>query len=292
MLLVRTLVGTMTLLASSGSAVAERGFELARQGVETPGALSARAQSRTVYLNRTGVTVTPGTNDARTNRSSVPTERATIPAWPASPELWTETVACLEDMFAPFDLAFTEVDPGSVPHIEAVFGGAPAVLGLSPRIGGIAPMSKSCAVVESSMVFTFTAVLPQNAQIVCEVMAQEIAHSYGLDHELLPADPMSYLRFDGERAFQDELASCGETTARPCGLEGSTCREKQNSYALLLERLGAAGTVEDDPEVRVGPPADDAGDDAEVGYGCSASGSGGGLMLGLGALLLRRRRRS
>jgi uncharacterized protein (TIGR03382 family) len=291
---VRPLGVVLALVSSTALASADRGFDLARQGVVTPPPAIARAQSRTIYLNRDGVSVTPGKNDARINRSSVATEPATIPAWPASPELWSATRACLETMYEPFDVTFTEVDPGDVPHIEAVFGGTPGLLGQSPRIGGIAPMSTSCSVVETAMVFAFTAVLPQNAQIVCEVMAQEIAHSYGLDHELLPADPMTYLRFEGKRAFQDELAACGETTARPCGLDGSTCRAKQNSYALLLERLGAAGTNDDPSETgdvtetgepRSGQPVD------EIGYGCSTSGSGAGLAIGLASVVVRRRRR-
>jgi MYXO-CTERM domain-containing protein len=94
-------------------------------------------------------------------------------------------------------------------------------------------------------------------------MAQEIAHSYGLDHELVASDPMSYLSFAGKRTFQDVAAPCGETTARACGIGGSTCRDSQNSYALLMERIGAAGTGDiDAPIVVINSPADGATVDA------------------------------
>ena len=222
--------------------------------------VTARAQSRTIYLNKNGVTVTPGANDARLDRSSIVSAPVSVPAWNASPAVWSQTVTCLREMFAPFDVSITETDPGELPHIEAVFGGSPALLGMPGSFAGVSPFSSSCKIIESSMVFTFTDVIPQNAQVVCEVMAQEIAHSYGLDHELLASDPMSYLSFNGKRSFQNVMAECGETSARPCGVTGAqACRTMQNSYALLMERIGAAGTGDiDPPSVAITSPADGA----------------------------------
>ena len=224
------------------------------------GTSSARAQSRTVYLNKNGVTLTPGPNDSRANRSSIIANAASVPAWNPSPALWSQTVTCLREMFAPFDVHITETDPGSLPHIEAVFGGAPANLGFEGRMAGVSPFSSACKVIENSIVFTFTDVIPQNAQVACEIMAQEIAHSYGLDHELLASDPMTYLSYSGKRSFQDQTAPCGEVSARACGLPNMTpCRAEQNSHALLLERIGAAGTGDiDPPSVAIQSPADGA----------------------------------
>ena len=253
------LLSVLSVLSLSVGADTPAGFQLARAAVSTPPPSATRARSRTIYLNRHGVTVMPGANDSEHDRSSVTNQLAHIPAWEVSPQIWRDTVTCLETMFAPFDVTITETDPGAVPHIEAVFGGSGDLLGLPARIGGVSPMSTSCAVIESSMVFTFTSVIPQSAQVACEIQAQEIAHSFGLDHELLAADPMTYLRFAGERAFQDELASCGETAARPCGISGSVCRDKQNSYTLLLERLGPAGAGDlEPPLVDISSPSDGA----------------------------------
>lgn len=210
-------------------------------------ASGTRAQTRTVYLNKSGVTLMPGVNDSRTNRSSLVTKTTTIAPWNPSPLLWSQTVSCIRDIFAPFDLAITETDPGPVPHIEAVFGGSAATLGLSGTMAGISPFSTSCGIIEHSIVFTFTSSIPQDAKVACEVMAQEIAHSYGLDHEMLASDPMTYLPFSGMRTFQNTMAECGETSTRPCGISGSVCRDQQNSYALLMERIGAAGTGDIDP---------------------------------------------
>lgn len=271
----RVIVGTLAVLALSVGAESPEGFQLARQGVvtEPTGTTAARARSRTIYLNRTGVTIMPGGNNSALNRSSVTTQLAAIPAWDVSEPMWRDTVQCLETMFAPFDVTFTETDPGAnVPHLEAVFGGSPDLLGLPPRVGGVSPLSTSCSVIESSMVFTFTSVIPQNARVACEIQAQEIAHSFGLDHELLAADPMSYLRYQGERAFQNEMASCGETSSRPCGINGNTCRDKQNSYAILLERLGPAGAGDlEPPIVGISSPRD--GATVDVGFQVMATAS-------------------
>ncbi|MBA3502759.1 MAG: hypothetical protein H0T65_20525, partial [Deltaproteobacteria bacterium] len=140
---------------------------------------SVRAQSRTVYLNKNGVTLTPGANDARINRSSIVASQVSVAPWNVSSLVWSQTVTCLREMFAPFDVQITETDPGDLPHMEAVFGGQPSTLGLTGNYSGVSPFSTTCKVVENSIVFTFTDVIPQKAQVACEIMAQEIAHSYG-----------------------------------------------------------------------------------------------------------------
>jgi MYXO-CTERM domain-containing protein len=266
LLISTTLLGISTIAAADSrlvvSSPTQAGYELGVQPVaDDPSvSVSARAQSRTVYLNRTGVSLTPGANDSRTNHSSIINSAVTVPPWGASETLWQQTATCLREMFAPFDITITETDPGNTPHMEAVFGGSPLALGFGSSMAGVSPFSTTCKVLENSIVFTFTDVIPQKPQIACEIMAQEIAHSYGLDHELVPADPMTYLPYAGKRTFQDVDAQCGETTARPCGIAGNaSCRASQNSYALLMERIGAAGTGDlEAPTVKIMSPADGA----------------------------------
>ncbi|MBA3452956.1 MAG: hypothetical protein H0T42_07685 [Deltaproteobacteria bacterium] len=250
---------------------------------------AAVAQSRVIYLNKNGVTLFPGENDARTNRSSIATQQTTIPAWNVSATTWSATLSCMRDLFAPFDVTVVDADPGNVPHIEAVFGGSPEQLGMEPNVGGVSPFTQNCAIIENSIVFTFTSVIPQDARLACEIMAQEVAHSYGLDHVLLASDPMTYLEYTGERTFKNQMASCGESTARPCGIGGSQCRPAQNSVTLLTERLGAktSGT----PMPPVTPPMGDGSN--EITGGCSTGSSSSSLLLGfaLVGLVIRRRRR-
>lgn len=239
-----TLVTALLLLPAN--ALADRvvvgeeradGLVLARQEVPSA-ATTGLAQSRLVYLNKGAVTISPGGNDARTNQSSLAQNQVTLGGWNPDGALWNDTVTCLEDVFAPFEIAFTQTDPGDVPHIEAIFGGKPVLFGLSNNIAGVAPFTRDCSIVESSIVFTFVEVVPQNARTICEIQAQEIAHSFGLDHVVLASDLMSYLPYDGPRGFRDQVSSCGEYEPRACGLDGTVCRRGQNSVSLLNERLG------------------------------------------------------
>ena len=200
------------------------------------------AQSRIIYLNRNGATLSPAaTNDSRANRSTIASKSTTVPRWNASAEMWGDTVQCMREIFAPFAVQLVTEDPGDVPHIEALFGGSASQFGLAKGVVGISPFTSTCSIIENSIVFTFTEDLARSsARTICEVMAQEVAHSFGLDHEMLPSDPMTYLPFSGKRSFQNQLSACGESSERPCGIGGSVCRAQQNSVALLRERLGVA----------------------------------------------------
>ncbi len=262
-----------------------RGMKFARQALAASGVVG-RAESRTIYLNRDGVVLRPGDNDSAQNISSVVTQPTVIAGWDIDDGTWSETVACVRDMYSRFDVVVTDRDPGDVPHIEAVFGGHPADVGLPDNVAGVSPFTTDCAIIERSIVFTFTDVIEDDPQVMCEVMAQEIAHSYGLDHELLPEDPMTYLTYFGNRSFQDEMADCGEYGERMCGIEGSVCRERQNSVTLLTERLGAR------PSTAVPEAADDEVASGITG-GCSTGGSGAGIgfVLLVGHLVARRRTR-
>lgn len=262
-----------------------RGMKFARQALAASGVVG-RAESRTIYLDRDGVVLRPGDNDSAQNISSVVTQPTVIAGWDIDDGTWSETVACVRDMYSRFDVVVTDRDPGDVPHIEAVFGGHPADVGLPDNVAGVSPFTTDCAIIERSIVFTFTDVIEDDAQVMCEVMAQEIAHSYGLDHELLPEDPMTYLTYFGNRSFQDEMADCGEYGERMCGIEGSVCRERQNSVTLLTERLGAR------PSTAVPEAADDEVASGITG-GCSTGGSGAGIgfVLLVGHLVARRRTR-
>ena len=228
-----------------------------RQVVEAP-ATSGIARSRTLYLNRSGAMLQPGNNNSQTQTSSIVSKVTQVSGWDATPEQWAATVACMQEIWAPFDVAITDVAPGNVPHIEALFGGSPAEVGLPDNVGGISPFTSDCSVIENSIVFAFTDNLPKQPRIICEIMSQEIAHSFGLDHEMLASDPMTYLPYNGNRSFKNEDAACGEKSARACGVAGKTCRPSQNSFQLLTARLGAAGQDNTPPSIGITTPAPNA----------------------------------
>ncbi|MBA3465469.1 MAG: hypothetical protein H0T46_36390 [Deltaproteobacteria bacterium] len=280
-------VALFVLWASSAlsSPIFDGGPEVVRELVPATGV--ARAKSRTIYLNRHGATLRPGVNDARTNGSTIVTQPTTMAGWETTDQTWAATVACMRETWSRFDLAFTEVDPGSTPHMEALFGGSPTDIGRPLNIAGIAPMAVDCSIVENAIVFAFMDTLPNDAQLACEVMSQELGHAYGLDHVMLAGDPMSYLPFTGKKTFQETAAACGEKTARPCGHGATSCRAAQSSVHILVERIGAAGVDDDDGTVEPGDPASG---DEPMPFGCSAGGTPG-VGIALGLLALRRRRR-
>src|SRR5258708_5901856 len=73
----------------------------------------------------------------------------------------------------------------------------------------------------------------------CEVAAHELGHAFGLEHEFLCKDPMTYISGCGHKTFQDVAAWCGENKAKKCSDGG-----KQNTVQHLNEVLGLA---KDDP---------------------------------------------
>jgi hypothetical protein len=221
-----------------------------------PNVIAAVAQSRIIYLNHTGVTLAPGNNDSRTNKSSLVNSTVAVPAWNASATTWSGVMTCFRDMFSRWDVTITDVNPGNVPHMEAIFTTSPSVIGMSSGVGGVSPFTQDCGIIENSIVFTFASAIGNDPQTLCEVMAQEVAHSYGLDHEMLASDPMTYLNYNGNRTFKDQTVSCGEYSNRACGIGGSTCRPNQNSVQLLNQRLGIADAVA--PTVAITAPADGA----------------------------------
>ena len=71
-------------------------------------ATTAVAQSRTVYLNRDGATLRPGTNDTRAHTSTVVSQPTTIAPWATTDALWTATVACMRETWSRFDVTFVK----------------------------------------------------------------------------------------------------------------------------------------------------------------------------------------
>lgn len=248
----------------------------------------ARAQSRIIYLNRDGAILRPGDNDSIRQVSSIIAEPIEHDGWDVDDDYWNATVSCIQELYAPFDVKVTDEDPGDAPHVEVMFGGSPGDVGLPDNVAGVSPFTTDCAVIENSVVFAFTDILPDDdPRMVCEVTAQEIAHSFGLDHEMLASDPMTYLDYVGDRKFQDRTASCGEYADRTCGVNGAMCRQRQNSVALLEERLGVHGAsaLSGGSDSSTEDPAGSGG-----AGGCTAAGGTQGAMALALLVVLRRRR--
>jgi uncharacterized protein (TIGR03382 family) len=257
------------------------GVILARQIVERPAGdlvetagTQEVAASLYIYLNKNGATLSPGgNNNSGTNVSTIVPSTRNFPAWNVSPADWAIVVTATQEMFAPFNVIVSDVaPPPGTRHIESLFGGTaadalPAAQVPPPNQGvilGVSPFTTDCSIIEDSIVFTFAASAVQVGQSmreIAEIAAQEIAHSFGLDHVLNASDPMTYLPYNGNRSFKAGAVSCGEDQPRQCGLvlQGfPACRPNQDSVALLTERLGPGGLPTDTtpPTVSINAPRD------------------------------------
>ncbi len=213
--------------------------------------MSHAGASWILYLNPHGGRYTGSAdNDSRTNRSTIVQNHVggaiDIPSYPFGAASWANVLACVRDHFAPFDIHVTDEDPGDAPHMETVVGGS----SWDMNVGGLLGIAATpCEPVPNLVQFVFPEDMAGLGEgEICDTAAQETAHAFGLDHETLCQDVLSYGRC-GPKSFVDSNASCGEYGARGCLCGGSS----QNSYRHLLDWIGPHGGGGDDP-----PPGDPA----------------------------------
>jgi hypothetical protein len=240
----------------------------------TPDGPVALAASRYIYLNKNGAVLSPGNDDSGDNVSSIVPNTRNFPAWQVSAGDWNAVRSAVQELFAPFDVVVSDQPPPSgTRFVMAMFGGGagdalPADQVPDPSQGyilGVSPFTIDCGVIEDSIVFTFAEdakALGISNREIAEIAAQEIAHSFGLDHVMNASDPMTYLNYNGNRSFKPGTVSCGENQNRPCGLVNQgypSCRPNQDSVALLNARIGIGGGTPGDtipPTVSITAPGD------------------------------------
>jgi hypothetical protein len=211
---------------------------------------------KVIWLARDGVTLRGGADDSLARLSSVVAlaknhpAQVSVPKFKGGDKLWKQLVTCVQAQYSRFDVVVTDVEPHEPGYVLVAVGGKPAIVGASARTGGLAPFAAGI-VIEDPVVFVFSDALGNRLQPMCETAAMEIAHTYGLDHEYLCPDPMSYLGSCGKKTFQDQEARCGETKARDCGGGRTT----QNSVRMLREALGASKAAEVTAPARPAAPA-------------------------------------
>jgi len=203
----------------------------------TGGPIAFTNVSRVIYLNPclpNGCTVYPGNDDSRTDHSSIPNQSAVLTAFPHGTAAWSTLVQCVKDMYAPFNVQVTDVDPGTAPHFEVMVAGNANAIGV-PGAGGVAPFVPCDGALEDNVISFVFAAQTANQDFLCWAAAQESAHVFGLDHELNANDPMTYIAPPYHKAgFQNEASDCGEDSPRECYCGGN----KQNSYQYLMDTFG------------------------------------------------------
>lgn len=216
--------------------------------------IAGRAGGATIFMNRGGGHYTGSWwDDATANESSILQFGVDMPEYPYGDRSWDEVMACMRGLYAAFDVVVTDVDPGNTPHVEVIVSGSPQDIGQSEGVAGIAPMA--CEPIDNAIVYAFAEAHGDDPVSICETAGQESAHAFGLDHELLCEDIMTYLWGCGRKSFVDVDAPCGEYQERGCACGGDT----QNSYQYLMSVLGPSEGVNQPPSVAITSPADGAG---------------------------------
>ncbi|MBL4635091.1 MAG: hypothetical protein JKY56_14560 [Kofleriaceae bacterium] len=92
-----------------------------------------------------------------------------------------------------------------------------------------------CSIINNAVSFSFanSSFYRQGIDSICETVAQETAHAFGMDHQYLCSDPMTYLPSCGYKWFNDVDSPCGEFSPESC-----TCGPTQNSYQILSSHFG------------------------------------------------------
>jgi hypothetical protein len=204
--------------------------------------------SKILYLNRCvgGCTVTSGQNDARENSSTLVDGTTFFSEFAWGDETWNEVVACLEEIFLPYDVEITQEDPSPAFHHEALIAGSTAELGM-PGVLGVGLISCGGAL-NNQISFTMANSHGDAARYICETAAQEMAHVFGLDHEFDCHDPLTYLPSCGDKYFRDASFSCGRNQVEPCFCGGGV----QNSHRKLLGVFGPGpGAVPPTAEIQL-----------------------------------------
>jgi MYXO-CTERM domain-containing protein len=227
-------------------------------------ATAAADISKIIYLNPCvgGCQVTAATtSNSSTDESWIPLRNGvaggntvTLSQFRWSQETWDAIVQCVRDIYAPYDVAIVDEDPGNVVHHEVMVAGTGTELGYTPSEspGGVSSGGDGCDPDDGALSFVF-ANNTQSVGYLCAAAAQESAHSFGLpDHVYDCTDPMTYL-FGCPTLFRNKLMPCGEYEEAPCRCGGS----RVNTHVQLLGVFGP-GAEPTPPTAAITYPAEGA----------------------------------
>jgi len=246
----RSLAAVSLLLALSAPAAADTGAELPShvylEWDRSAIAGGNDAISNIIYLNRCagGCTITKSQfNNALTDESRIPMgsdgQVFTVGQFAYSDTTWNAIVQCVREVYAPYNVEITDVDPGNVTHHMAIVAGLNSDLGWPSGVLGVGG-GAGCEPANNVISFTFANNYRETDVLeICATVAQESAHAFGLaDHIYDCTDPMTYLSGCGKKYFRDRLSPCGEFEQRECTCTGT----RQNSHIKLLSVFGAGET--------------------------------------------------
>lgn len=226
------------------------------------------AQPVTLYLNRCtgGCRISPGTraqDSAVNNVSSIANINATVPEFPYDQATWDSVVACVRDVYLPYDVTVVTEEP-TAPHVEMVVAGRSEDIGLTRDGGtllGIAPSTGNCTLGGDWIAYTFAAahqgiVRDPLPQALCATVTHEAGHVLGLEHINNCDDPMTYREGCGQKFFRNVTYSCADLSGggafvpMPC-----KCGIQMATHRRLSINVGEGSNVIPPPTVEIVSPA-------------------------------------
>jgi hypothetical protein len=171
-----------------------------------------------------------------------------LPPYPYDQVSFDALVACMREVWQPYNVEIVTTDPTPAAHQELMLSTTPSVAGFSPGVAGVSPFT--CGTIPNAITFLFAAAHPDDTDELCHTAAMELAHSFGLDHEVQCSDPMTYLSGCGRKRFTDIDAPCGEFGPRSCTCGGAA----QNSHRFLQGAVGVNPLIFSD-SFEASPPA-------------------------------------
>jgi hypothetical protein len=229
--------------------------------------------SHVIYLNNckpNGCTLHAGYNNATTNTSSIPNGTSMVSPYTGSAAQWQQLVQCVKDTYAPFNVTIVDQRPPSGDYHMAIVAGSATEVGESSDVLGVSPFT--CDYIPNSISFTFANEEPSGLLDLCWTVAQETAHSWGLDHKFDNRDPMTYLSSGpAMKTFQNQVGACGEYNSRQCNCDYSAIigTTQENSYALIMNVFGPSAPDTTPPTVTITSPA--GGASVMPGFGVTAT---------------------
>jgi hypothetical protein len=212
--------------------------------------------SKILFVERCvgGCVLNPGPSDARTNTTTLVNQQRTLSEFGHGDQVWDDTIDCLREVYAPYDVEVTTDDPGEeLFHHKAILAGTAQQAGFPAGVGGVANLAGDCSPLNNEISLSFANSLRPDWIELCWTVAQESAHAFGLDHAFDCSDPMTYLPGCGQKFFRNRELPCGGDFERLCRCTGAA----QNSHRKLTQVFGE-GTLPPPPTVSISLPTDGA----------------------------------
>jgi len=201
----------------------------------------ARASSggHILYLDFDGATVTRGPAcSSSTEMCSYVVKcesgTATVPPFSGTVAQRAAILTMVKHFYAPFAIDVVDERPAAGPHTVCIVGGQPTDICYEGRAAGVAPLDCSDLNGDIDVVFAFSDASHNDPHLTAVAIAQESAHSYGLEHTNAITDIMYPYLSGVEEGFLDSEM----TVERSFG-----CRsDAQNSFLVLDQVLGPSPT--------------------------------------------------